>query len=109
MITKAKERRIPVLLLTPTADLSAKWDDPGDPLNQQAKLIRAIAGEQQVGLVDSLDAFRSHVKRGGSLPDLMAQGNHPNRKGHDLVVKRLLEWFPEGKEPPSQPSSPPAR
>ncbi len=95
MITKAKERKIKVILLTPTADTSAKLDDATDPLNQQAELIRVIAREQQVGLVDSFKEFQSHVKHGGKLSDLMSQGNHPNRQGHDLVVNKLLEWFPK--------------
>ena len=95
MITEAKAKKIRVILLTPTADMGAKLDDASDPLNQHAELIRAIAKEQQVGLVDSLAEFQSYVKQGGKLLDLMAQGNHPNRKGHDLVVKKLLEWFPE--------------
>ncbi len=95
MITRAKEKQIKVVLLTPTADMGAKLDAAGDPLNQQAELIRAIASEQQVGLVDSLAEFQSYVKQGGNLSDLMSQGNHPNRKGHDLVLNKLLEWFPE--------------
>jgi len=95
MITRAKEKKIKVVLLTPTADIGAKLDDAGDPLNQQAALIRAIAGEQQVGLVDSLAEFQSYVQQGGNLSDLMSQSNHPNRKGHDLVFNKLLEWFPK--------------
>jgi lysophospholipase L1-like esterase len=95
MIAKAKERNIKVILLTPTADMDAKWDDPGDPLNQQAELIKALAGEYRVGLVDSLREFKSYVMNGGNLSDLMSQGNHPNRKGHELVAAKLLEWFPE--------------
>lgn len=95
MITSAKSRKIKVILLTPTADMGANLDDARDPLNQQAVLIRAIAREQQVGLVDSLAEFHSYVKQGGNLSDLMSQGNHPNRKGHDLVVNKLREWFPK--------------
>lgn len=95
MITRAKESKIKVVLLTPTADTSAKLDDARDPLNQQAVLIRAIAREQQVGVVDSLAEFHRYVKQGGNLSDLMSQGNHPNRKGHDRVVNKLLEWFPK--------------
>ncbi len=95
MITRAKEKKIKVVLLTPTADIGAKLDDACDPLNQQAALIRAIAGEQQIGLVDSLAEFQSYVKQGGNLSDLMSQSNHPNRKGHDLVLNKLLEWFPK--------------
>lgn len=95
MIEKAKAKNIKVILLTPTADQGARLDDPNDPLNQQAAMIRALAQAQQVGLVDSLAEFQGYVRAGEKLSDLMSQGNHPNRKGHDFVVKKLLEWFPE--------------
>ncbi len=29
----------------------------------------------------------------------MSQINHPNSKGHDLVAKELLRWFPAKKTP----------
>ena len=93
MIQQAKAKGIKVLLLTPTADLSAAMNDPQDPLCQQAEMIRGLAGAQQVGLVDNLKAFQHYVSQGGKLEDIMSQVNHPNRKGHDLVVKGLMEWF----------------
>lgn len=100
MIELAKQKGIPVLLLTPTPDQRAKLDDPRDPLEQQAQMIRALAVQQQVGLVDSLQAFRDRVAAGEALADLMSQSNHPNRKGHDLVVAELMKWF---VAPPAAP------
>jgi acyl-CoA thioesterase I len=94
MIEKAQKAGIKVILLTPTGDLSAKLDDPNDPLNQHAVQIRALAAQYHVGLVDSLALFKRYVKHGGKLQDIMSQVNHPNRKGHDLVAKSLLSWFP---------------
>lgn len=91
MIRQAKAQGVKVLLLTPTGDLSAKLDDPNDPLVQQAVAIRHLAEEEGVGLVDSFAAFKN-----ASVPldSLMSQINHPNRKGHELVAAKLLEWFP---------------
>ena len=83
-----------VILLTPTADQGAKLDDPADPLNRHAEQIRRLAAEHRVGLADSLAAFKRAPAAGDALADLMAQSNHPNRKGHDLVVAELLNWFP---------------
>ncbi len=94
MITAAKAKGIKVILLTPTGDLSAKLDDSQDLLNQHAAQIRQLAAEQDVGLVDSLAAFKKHIQDGGKLDDLMSQINHPNRVGHDLVAAALLAWFP---------------
>ena len=93
MIELAKLKGIKIILLTPTADKRAQLDDPNDPLNLHAKQIRQLAKEYQVGLVDSYALFKQYVKDGGDLNDLMSQVNHPNRKGHELVVKELLQWF----------------
>jgi len=97
MIEKALARDIKVILLTPTGDLSAKLDDPSDYLNQHAEQIRSLAREYRVGLADSFAATKSALARGTPLADLMSQVNHPNRRGHDLVVEELLQWFAEGK------------
>jgi lysophospholipase L1-like esterase len=98
MIQKAQAAGVKVILLTPTGDTSSKLDDPNDPLNLHAQQVRELAAEFQVGLADSLEAFKGYVKGGGKLADLMSQVNHPNRKGHDLVTKELLEWFPKSEK-----------
>ncbi|HTB82290.1 MAG TPA: SGNH/GDSL hydrolase family protein [Candidatus Sulfotelmatobacter sp.] len=95
MIEMALAWHVKVLLLTPTPDLSAHLDDPLDPLNEQAGQIRRLAGEYGVGLVDSLASFQEAARTNGPLADYMAQGNHPNRRGHELVEAELLKWFPE--------------
>lgn len=95
MITDALKHRIKVILLTPTPDLTSRWDEPNDALNQHANQIRRLAAEYRVGLVDSFTAFRVTLKAGARLEDLMAQSNHPNRRGHVLVADELLRWFPQ--------------
>lgn len=93
MITKALARHIKVILLTPTPDLKTHWDDPTDPLNQHAAQIRRLAAEYGVGLADSSAAFRAAENGGVPRAELMAQSNHPNRRGHELVAGELLRWF----------------
>lgn len=95
MIEAAQSRGIKVILLTPTADLSAKLDDDNDPLNQHAEQIRKLAAEYNVALVDSLAGFKDYVAKGGKLTELMSQVNHPNRKGHDIVAAAMMKWFRE--------------
>jgi lysophospholipase L1-like esterase len=94
MIEMALAHNVKVILLTPTPDLSAHLDDPNDPLNQHAQQIRRLAAEYHVGLVDSLKLFEDRIKSGTPLKELMAQGNHPNAKGHQIVASGLLQWFP---------------
>jgi acyl-CoA thioesterase I len=95
MIELAKLKGIKIILLTPTTDKRAKLNDPNDQLNLHAEQIRDLAKKHQVGLVDSYASFKQYVQDGGDLNDLMSQVNHPNLKGHELVVKELLQWFPK--------------
>ncbi len=95
MIQAAKSQNIKTILLTPTGDSRADLMNPDDPLNQNAKQIRELATIHQVALVDSLEAFKSHVDEGGNITDLLSQSNHPNRLGHELVSRKILEWLPE--------------
>lgn len=94
MLKAAKKQGVPVLLLTPTPDQRADPSDPKDALTIQAALVRQLAAEFAVGLVDSQAAFAAEVKAGTPLKDLMSQSNHPNHRGHQLVLTELMKWFP---------------
>ena len=93
MIERAVATGARVICLTPTPDLGAKLSDPADPLNQQAEQVRQLAAQYHVGLVDSLHAFNAALAAGTELPALMSQVNHPNRAGHELVARAVMEWF----------------
>jgi lysophospholipase L1-like esterase len=93
MIVAAKAAGVRVILLTPTPDQGARWDDPQDPLNLHAEQVRALAREHGALLVDSLALFKVKVAAGTPLPGLMSQGNHPNAAGHALVGEGLLALF----------------
>jgi len=96
MIEAAQAQGIPVLLLTPTPDQRNDLFDDDDELNQHAQQVRELAAQYGVGLVDSTQAFQRYVRtEGNELPDVMAQVNHPNRAGHDLVLAELVRWFPQ--------------
>lgn len=95
MIEKALSQGIKIILLTPTGDKRSKTDDPAEPLLLHAEQIRRLANEYKVGLADSYAAFGQYIKEGGKLDNIMSQINHPNRKGHELVLQELLKWFPE--------------
>jgi len=97
MVKSAKSHGIKVLLFTPTPDQSAKMLDPSDPLTKQAVQIRDIAASEEVGLVDSYARFCQILSAEKSIVRYMSQVNHPNRKGHDQVVRLILEWFPSSK------------
>jgi lysophospholipase L1-like esterase len=91
MITIAKKANVPVVLLTPTGDSSAKLDDPNDPLNLRAEMIRKIAGEQKVILGDVFAAWVAEIGKGTPQAELLSQVNHPNLKGHALAAETIFK------------------
>ncbi len=95
MIRQSKEANIPLILLTPTADKNAEMLSDHDVLSQHAVQIRMLAKESGVGLADSYAAVAAYLKSGKDISLIMSQGNHPNRKGHEMVINELLAWFPQ--------------
>ncbi|MFI5384582.1 MAG: SGNH/GDSL hydrolase family protein [Fimbriimonadales bacterium] len=93
MIESATKGGAKVILLTPSWDLSAHGEAPGDPLQQHARQIRELAGKYSVGLADSFDAFLKARISGVDMVTLMSQSNHPNRAGHEMILRGLLPWF----------------
>jgi lysophospholipase L1-like esterase len=96
MIEAAISRKVKVLLLTPTADVTVGAGYAGEDaglLAQHAEQIRRLAAEYDVGLVDSLALFLDY-HRTGNLDDLLSWPNHPNAAGHALVADALMRWFP---------------
>lgn len=91
MVADAKKAKVPVVLLTPTGDASAKRSDPADPLNVRADMIRALAKEHQVILADVHAAWSAELEKGTPQADLLSQGNHPNLKGHTLAAETIFK------------------
>ena len=94
MIDQAMDEDVKVLLLTPTPDIHHVPDDKAEDLNHHADQIRFLASKYNVGLVDSLSAFDTELKQGVVVSELLSNGyNHPNQKGHEIVVQQVLKWF----------------
>jgi lysophospholipase L1-like esterase len=101
MIEQALDSDIKVILLTPTADIRAN----APSLDKVIALIPRLAEEYSIGLADSNAAFIRYCGNGGNMCDLMATGNHPNRKGHELVAQELMTWFPYFTKWPAEPEA----
>ncbi len=87
-----------VILLTPTPDVTQAPTYDGadrDLLSDHAEQIRRLAAENGIGLADSFAACQDYVTI-RDLSDILSSGNHPNRTGHELVVRELMRWFPAG-------------
>jgi lysophospholipase L1-like esterase len=86
MIGMAKEKHIPVVLMTPTGDQKADMRQAGDPLRQRADLIRRLAKEEGVLLADVAAAWLHELEKGTPQSELMSQVNHPNLRGHQVAL-----------------------
>ena len=58
-------------------------------------MIRKLAEEYQVGLVDSYQLFTQLAEQGEDIKTYMSQSNHPNESGHKLVADEILKYFIE--------------
>ena len=97
MIQSALANKVKVILMTPTPDLTESILDSAAPLQEYADMIRKLAREYHVGLVDSYKAFLDIAKSGEKLETYMAQTNHPNTRGHSVVAAEILKWFTSAK------------
>lgn len=93
MIRAALRRHIKVILLTPSADEQVNLLQPGNQLELFADQIRGLAKEYGIGLADSYTRFKQIEIQNGNVHAYMAQSNHPNRKGHELIAEEILKYF----------------
>lgn len=89
MIEKALSQNTKIILLTPTG----RMDDKAEMLEQHAEQIRGLAEKYGLGLADSFAGFKNYCLNEGSLADLMSWINHPNRRGHEIVAEKIMQWF----------------
>lgn len=99
MVRTAKKNNIPVILITPTGDSSAKLTDPADPLCQRAELIRKIGAAAGVPVADVFAAWQKEVAAGTPQTELLSQVNHPNLRGHQLAAKVVAAYFIKSQTP----------
>lgn len=102
MIEAALERGVRVILLGPSADKICLYNlDERRKLDAHNSQLKALAGEYGVGYEDVLALFDAQQTRNG-LDEVMSWPNHPNARGHNLIVGALMKWFPIPVLPPSR-------
>jgi lysophospholipase L1-like esterase len=69
MITQAKAQGVKVILLTPTGDVRSNLNEPKDPLNKQAELIRDLAKSRNVGCFQRRRSRRFNVAEQSPQPE----------------------------------------
>ena len=93
MIKAALKKNIKVILLTATPDQKVDLADAKTDLQLLCNQVKELSAEFKVGLVDSYASFQKIHSDGGKLADYMSQVNHPNEKGHQLVVDGIMNYF----------------
>lgn len=92
MIEEAKGYGTQIILLTPTPDLKEDILSSDAELEKHSEQIRQLAKKYEVGLVDSYALFMEIAKT-EDLKTYMAQNNHINEKGHQIVADAIMEFF----------------
>ena len=92
MARAAKKKGVPVVFLTPTGADGARYDAPDEPLEIRAAIIRKVASEEGVPVGDVLVAWKAALK-GTRQERLLATGNHPNKRGHEIAAKVIARMF----------------
>lgn len=93
MIKQALKKNIKVILLTPSADQKVDLLQPGNELELFAKQLKDLANEYHLGLADSYKQFKQVVQEKKDLKVYMAQSNHPDRSGHELIAAEIMRYF----------------
>jgi len=93
MIQKALREGIPVILMTPSADVNVPLLQPHNELEQFADMIKELAGKYHIGVADSYSQFRKIEEEGKDIHAYMAQSNHPNAMGHALIAAEIMKYF----------------
>ena len=90
MIESAQAQQVPLILLTPTGTRMDDFKDPANALSIRAELIRKLGREYDVPVADLSRAWQAALDAGTPQESLLAQGLHPNRKGHDIAAAEIL-------------------
>jgi lysophospholipase L1-like esterase len=93
MIKEALEAKVQLVLLTPTPDLKEDIKNPNAPLAQHTNQIIELGKKYHLPVVNSYAAFRKLAMEGVDLNQYMAQNNHINPKGHEIVAKLIMKLF----------------
>ncbi len=93
MIKKALEKQIKVILLTPSPDMRVDITKENNELEPFANMLTELAATWQIGLADSYGQFNKLALQGNALQEYMAQVNHPNEKGHELIADEIMNYF----------------
>lgn len=87
-----RETYADIIMLTPNAVLPTPFDNELNTLDDRVEIVRDIAGELDVCLVDVYKIWKEYEKQGYPVADLLANGgNHPSTVGHEVYAIALMK------------------
>lgn len=93
MIRMALSKHLKVILLTPSPDISTDILKTDNPLQKHTEQLIQLAKKYNIGVSDSFGRFKMLAGKGEDLKAYMAQSNHPNKKGHQVIADVLFSYF----------------
>ena len=93
MIETALKKKIKIILLSPTPDQRVELLNKETILQQLSNQVVELSKKYEIGLVDNYSTFQNLVISGEKVTDYMSQVNHPNEKGHQLIVDGISKYF----------------
>jgi arylsulfatase A-like enzyme/lysophospholipase L1-like esterase len=93
MIQKALAKNIKTILLTPTPDLTEDITSDTALLAKHTAMIIDLGKKYNLPVIDSYQLFKKMALAGNDLKPFMAQNNHINEKGHQLVADEICKLF----------------
>lgn len=89
MIESCLQNDSKIILLTPNA-LGKKFEKwRYDYTLKYVKVVRKLAKEYNVSLIDQWQAFEDYAQKGKDMDELLLDGLHPNNKWHKKLAKKL--------------------
>ena len=93
MIKTALKKKIKVILLKATPDQRVNLMDTESDLQKICTHVVDLSKKYQTGLVDNYTGFKNLFSSGEKITDYMSQVNHPNEKGHQLIVDGIMKYY----------------
>jgi hypothetical protein len=91
MIEEALASDLKLVLLTPTPDLKENILDKNAPLMGYVKMIQKLGKEYHIPVVNVYHKFKELKNSGTDISKYMAQNNHPNELGHQVVLNEIVK------------------
>lgn len=91
MIEEALQANLKLVLMTPTPDINEDILDENAPLAAYVKMIQKLGIEYKIPVVNVYQQFKELKKSGIEISNYMAQNNHPNAVGHQVVLLEMVK------------------